>query len=467
MSKELFRALASGKWLITEEAAMMRLPLVYDILSSGRKAYDDDSNSPKKTPEEIREEKERAMVRVVSFDASSSSYRSLSHRINEADQNSIVVLKYHDVIIKNDDGCGNPGTEFFAEMIDAAAQNDNVSAIVLDLDTPGGDGSAVQRPSASINNARKKKPVLLYAGNGMVASAGYWIGAQCDEIYCEFNSDEVGSIGTYMTMFDYQAFLSKWYKDTKVESVYATRSTAKNKGSRDWAKSGDSTYLIKHTLDPFNEEFINAVKSGRGDKINSEEIFDGRLVMAQEALSFGLIDGMKTFAEVIERSRELSASSKNNTETQMKVLVSGKDNVIDAINAGSAATSEQITAANAELQSSNLILVSAEDHQALTNRASTAEQSLTVANEQATSSNTERQTIAAALGLTANEDGTFSNESGEVVTIASHAAAVVSQRNEYGKKAGIIAVEPSTNDEIETEETFVDPSLKYLDESGL
>lgn len=463
MSVQLFRDLSRGKWLITEQAALAHLPLVASILR-GKQLFNDDHD--RETPEQLSERKERKHCSII---PTGKSTYSDGISLDSAPKGSIALITYHNVIIKRGDGCGNYGTEYISSLIEKAAANPNIESIIIDLDSPGGSGAAVERPSEAIREARKNKPVIVYAGNGMVASAAYWIASQADEIYATYESDEIGSIGAYVMMLDYEKFMAAEY-NTKVEAVYASKSTSKNKGYRDW-QSGDSNHLVKIEIDPFNELFHNAVRSGRGSKLN-DEVLDGRLVMANEALSFGLIDGIKTFAQVIDRARELATERgvTNNTGTQMKALVMGKDNTIDAINAGKEATAEQIAAANTELKELGLVLSTESDIAASSDLLRSANSSnaentrhLNAANQKNTelSASIEKVATAAGLKLVGNS---FQNEAGEKVDLTETIEKIVSERNEYGKLAGVIKVDATSTDEIVDEKPYADPSLKYANE---
>ena len=350
----------------------------------------------------------------------------------------VSIIPYKDVIIKEGDGCGNLGTENFARLIREAAADPNVAAIILDIDSPGGSANATENPTAAINQARESKPVLLYAGNGMVASAAYWIGSAADEIYASFPSDQIGSIGTYITLADF----SERYKamGIKVESIYASKSTAKNGGYRRWKEDGKSDVLIKNDLDPFNDVFIQAVKNARGEKIN-EDVFDGRLLMANDALSFGLIDGIQSFDATIERAFEL-ASLPRQQKTQQAMFGKKYPQLTALINTKSEERNDdQLTAANQELKEAgldNVTLVSLEEMNQGSAALTKEKDAHKATGSQLIAATSTISAIAEAFGLT-EKDGKFTNAEGEEVSIVDAAKAVVSQRDEYGKKSGDIA----------------------------
>jgi ClpP class serine protease len=139
-----------------------------------------------------------------------------------------------------------------------------------------------------------------------MCSAAYWIGSQCSEIYAGNKTDEIGSIGTMCSFADMQPM---WEKQGVVfHEIYASASTDKNKNYMD-ARKGNYDGIIQ-SLDQINTIFLNAVKDARGAKLNAKETLTGKVFMAQNAINVGLIDGMKSFEDVITRAQQLANQQK-------------------------------------------------------------------------------------------------------------------------------------------------------------
>lgn len=391
------------------------------------------------------------------------------HSINNSDSTGesstsgkVAVLSYKSAIVKYSTMCGPRGTEAFAAEIRSAANDPSVRAIIIDMDSGGGAANAVANPRSAILEAREKKPVIGYAGNGMVASAAYGIMSACTEIYATYANDQIGSIGSYITLLDYEEAMSKELQ-ARVESIYASQSTAKNDYYRAW-KAGDKS-VIQNMIDQFNAQFIADVKEARGPKLK-DDVFDGRLVNADEAVSFGLIDGMKSFAQVIDRAFELAVDKQQQQQTQMKILVQNMDKTIDAINAGATASPEQISEANTELSQRGLMLVNATDQVDAADLQQQIE-NLTTANtalqNRVTELTTERNAIATSVGLTVAENGDLIDQNNDPVQLIDSVHAVVDQRDAYGRQAGVIGVAAVEHKEIDSNDE-PDPSLAYLEE---
>ncbi len=450
------RNILSGVWMIERSYAESFLPIVANLIDGKSVMVD------------------AATVASHRESQATTKHSSRSNRSNMSSMDSYVaVIQYKDPVIKYAQECGPLGTERLAKEIRMYGADPNCMAIVLDMDSGGGAADAIQNPAAAINEVKQNKPVIGYAGNGMVASAAYGIMSACTEIYATYVSDQIGSIGTYMTMVDMAAAISAKLGGARVEYVYAKASSAKNKEYREFAND-NKTDLAQADVDLWNNNFISMIKTNRPGKV-SDDAFDGRLVMATDAMSLGMIDGMKTFDEVIHRAQELAqsesggASNKNNN-VEMKIFVKNMDATIDAINAGTEVDNESLTAANAELESQGLSLVRLSE---LGNNNDTAAlqesvSNLTTTNESLTNQlaalKNERNAVAVSVGLSVAENGDLIDQNNDPVQLIDSVNAVVDQRDAYGRKAGVLEVATSEKQELETTDEFVDPSMARMEE---
>jgi signal peptide peptidase SppA len=287
MHPSLLRNISQGAMLMERSYAQAFFPLISSLFT-GEKADASVFSFQRQSPD--------------LFYASRSGASANSNGSGSTEKR-IAMIPLKGAIIKYDEECGNYGTETVANWIRSCNDNAKIDAIVLDVDSGGGMGSAVDNPSTAI--AECSKPIIAYCGNGMTASAAYWIAAHCDELYATYANDEIGSIGTYVTLADYK----KYYKEKhnlEIKELYASKSTEKNKLFKDAIESTEGEEkLIKEYIDPFNEVFIDTVKAERTNV--EESVFTGKLFRAKEAQEKGLIDGLKTFNEVLQRAAELAA----------------------------------------------------------------------------------------------------------------------------------------------------------------
>lgn len=196
-------------------------------------------------------------------------------------------------------GLCNAGTQRISNVLREQSNNPDVLAIVVDANTGGGEALAGQEFSNAV--AESTKPVLFYAH--FLASAGVMASLHADEVYAAGGQTEVGSIGVMATIS--KEFLD-WYKES-FASYYAETSPNKNEELRG-LMDGDATKLIE-ALNKADERFMAEVKKFRdlkGDSATIKETLSGRMFFADEAKKRGLIDGIKTKAEVIERAAKLA-----------------------------------------------------------------------------------------------------------------------------------------------------------------
>lgn len=215
-------------------------------------------------------------------------------------QSNIAVVDIKGAITKNDQECGPRGTVSINQELKRLANDSRVKAIVLDIDTPGGQASFLSTLSATIKEITETKPVLA-SYSGMCASAGYYIGSSCKEIYASENNDVVGSIGTMISFMDMSGALEK--AGIQVHEIYADQSTNKNKDIKD-ALKGDYKKLKQELLNPFAQDFIDHVQANRS--ITDENVFTGEVYLSEKAIENGLIDGVMTFENVVSRALELA-----------------------------------------------------------------------------------------------------------------------------------------------------------------
>lgn len=335
----------------------------------------------------------------------------------------VMVLPLRGTMFRYDVACGPYGCETRAKWLRQADADPNILGVVLDVDSGGGQGSAMEVLVHQI--AAMKKPVVTYVNHGMCASAAYGTAASTREIILSYKSDAVGSIGTLMAFPD----LKKHYKehwDLLMHEVYATLSTEKNGPIReaflaDPDNPNDEHYqkLRTELLDPWNEQFIDHIQNNRPKVKAKDGVFNGKLFLGDDAIRLGLADRYGTLADATERVRQLSKTGSKGgrktettnptTQTDMslkKHIQTALEGVKQLFGAGEKVNQETLDTLNAQLQEDGItqvVLVSAEAQQqfaAADERVSAAEQ----ATEALTSG---LQTLATELELEVAEGATL------------------------------------------------------------
>ena len=187
-----------------------------------------------------------------------------------------------------------------------ALNDTNVKKIVLLIDSPGGSVMGTPELSDFIFAQRGKKPVIAYA-QGMMCSGAYFIGCSADQIFAS-KASIIGSIGVYTMLYDISVMLHNW--GVKTNLIKAGRFKAAGNSSSPLTE--DEKAVIQEEINSYYELFVETVMRGRGiSEERTLELATGRCWIGQKAVDAGLVDGIKTFDEII--SSEVGAIKKTKT----------------------------------------------------------------------------------------------------------------------------------------------------------
>jgi protease IV len=173
--------------------------------------------------------------------------------------------------------------------LDDAFDDDGTAGVILHIDSPGGSPVQAGIINDEIHRLRTKYPAIpLYVVVGdMCASGGYYVAAAADKIYVN-KASIVGSIGVLMDGFGFTGLMDKLGVQRRL------RTSGENKGFFD-PFSPDTPKMDAHAqdmLDQIHQQFIDAVKAGRGKRLkDSPDIFSGLFWTGQKSVELGLADG--------------------------------------------------------------------------------------------------------------------------------------------------------------------------------
>lgn len=201
---------------------------------------------------------------------------------------------------------GGTSTIEIRRAIRNAATDDDVSAIMLRIDSPGGTVAGTADLAADVASAAKQKPVHAFIED-LGASAAYWIASQATAVLAT-ESSLVGSIGTFSVIHDLSGSAAQ--QGIKVHVVRA--GSFKGSGTPGTEVTTEQLVEVQRVVDGLNSLFLKGVASGRGMSIDTiRELADGRVHGAAEAKSLGLIDGVKSFDKALAAlTRNVRANSR-------------------------------------------------------------------------------------------------------------------------------------------------------------
>lgn len=178
-----------------------------------------------------------------------------------------------------------------------ALEDDSVSAIVFDVDSPGGSVDLIPEFAAEIRAARGRKPIVA-AAHPRAASAAYWLAAQADEVVVT-RSGDVGSIGIFAAHED----VSKMQERLGVKTTLISAGKYKTEGSPFQELSEEAKAAIQGRVDEAYSMFVSDVAKGRRVSVETvrSDFGEGRMVTASQALKAGMVDRVETIDATIAR----------------------------------------------------------------------------------------------------------------------------------------------------------------------
>jgi protease-4 len=186
------------------------------------------------------------------------------------------------------------------ERLERATLDPQVKAVILRLDTPGGEVTASDMIYHEVLKFKEKskKPVIGLM-MGVAASGGYYIASACDSIIAH-PTTLTGSIGVLSIFPNFGDLMAK--VGVKVNVIKSGE--AKDSGGPFREMTGEEKKLFQAIIDEYYQDFLNAVSANRKERIPADElrkIADGRVYTAPQALKLKLIDEIGYFDDAYKR----------------------------------------------------------------------------------------------------------------------------------------------------------------------
>ena len=195
---------------------------------------------------------------------------------------------------------GATSSEEIGAALREAAGRDDIRAIFLDIDSPGGTVAGTPELASAVATLNEQKPVYAFT-SGLMASAAYWVASQARAIYAT-PSAQVGSIGVVQAVIDDSAALNA--EGIKVE-VFAV-GKYKAMGAPGTPLTDDQRELINSNLAEIAGEFHKAVMA-RGRSIPTEAM-EGQTFSGRQAQRFNLAGMVSDRGEAMRRLKVYHAA---------------------------------------------------------------------------------------------------------------------------------------------------------------
>lgn len=196
------------------------------------------------------------------------------------------------------------GCEDIGAALRAAEADETVSQILMRFSTPGGSVFGTQELGALIKGC--SKPVVGIA-DSMAASAGYWLLAQCSEVYVT-PGGMVGSIGVYTAHED----VSRAMEEQGVKVSFVSAGKYKVEGNPFEPLGDEARGEMQGRVDAYYRAFTQAVARGRNVPVEQVRtgMGEGRMLLAEDALKANMVDGVATFEQVVRKMQSRDRQSR-------------------------------------------------------------------------------------------------------------------------------------------------------------
>lgn len=190
--------------------------------------------------------------------------------------------------------CGEVGTSYAklleqsSEMIEAG-----VKTIIMNVESGGGQALNCFNAASEFRKMCDDNDVKVYGFNeSLAASAAYaWLSV-CDEIYAHPDA-ETGSIGVLVSLLDQ----SKMMSNIGVKRVFVTAGGEKIPFAEDGSFKKEFLENLQYKVDVMYENFVSHVSQHTGLSSEAIKATEAKTFLSKDALSLGLIDGIKTEKE--------------------------------------------------------------------------------------------------------------------------------------------------------------------------
>lgn len=220
-------------------------------------------------------------------------------------ENSIAVISISGPIFMGQrsrvlSGTGSPRQ--IIKKLKLYGSRDDVKAIILRINSPGGSVASVQEIYEEIIRTKKKNKVIVASFGDVSASGGYYIAAAADKIVANPGTI-TGSIGVIMQSGNFQELFKKI--GVKFEIIKSGK--FKDSGSPHRALTPEERRIFQQLIDDAYDQFIVAIMEGRGMSRQAIlKLATGRVFTGRQALKVGLIDALGGLQRSIEIAAELA-----------------------------------------------------------------------------------------------------------------------------------------------------------------
>lgn len=256
------------------------------------------------------------------------SFGELMAEARSTGKTSIAVVYVDGMIVtgKAEEGIfgdsGQAASTTLRRTLAKAMEDDNIKAVVLRVDSPGGSALASEIIWHATQEVKAKKPLVVSMGN-VAASGGYYVSTGAATIFAEPGTitGSIGVIGGKLVTTGLWDWIGITFDQTKMGANADLYSTGK-------PFTDEQRVIVRKLMEEIYGEFKSRVTQGRGKKLKKdlEELAGGRVYTGSQALKLGLVDKLGGLQDAIKQA----ASEANISEYEVKQLPEPR-NFMDAL----------------------------------------------------------------------------------------------------------------------------------------
>ena len=262
-----------------------------------------------KTRDEVREElialvgedKDEMTINQIQFDDYLAVIQ-LQREQNREDTSKVGVIIAKGIILDGVQPAGKIGGDTLTDLIRQARLDDEVRALVLQIDSPGGSALASELIHRELELTRRSGKPVIVSMSSIAASGGYWIASAADEIWAA-PTTITGSIGIYSAFATFEKSLD--YLGVHNDGVGTTRVADAFDTARPLNPiiADSMEQVIQHNY----QRFIKTVSEGRNlTHQDVEKIAQGRVWSGKTAKELGLVDQFGNLQDAVQSAANMA-----------------------------------------------------------------------------------------------------------------------------------------------------------------
>lgn len=221
-------------------------------------------------------------------------YAQLNTAGNPTGSKKIAVI-YAEGNIVDGDALEEVAGDRFAKIIKSVREDDDVKAVVLRVNSPGGSVLASEKIKAQLDSLGKRVPVIASYGD-YAASGGYWISAGCDYIYAN-ETTLTGSIGVFSMIPDFKKTIND-----KIHINITPVNSNRHSDMYSLLRPLDKTEIahMQTSVEEIYDRFTQIVAEGRDMSVSAvDSVGQGRVWTGAQALELGLVDAIGSIDDAL------------------------------------------------------------------------------------------------------------------------------------------------------------------------